>query len=369
MRIIFICGCLEPGKDGVGDYTRRLAGELIRQGISVGIVSYNDTFIQKELEEYQVSENTSIPCMRIPSIWSNVKRKSCAKLWVDTHKPEWLSLQYVPYAFNKKGLPLGLGQQLKNIGGNTKWHIMFHELWLGLRINDSLKYQFIGYIQRLLVKSMINKINVQLVHTHTQFYLQELTSLNLNPKYLPIFSNIPFKKMERDNNISKSERISLIMFGSIHPNAPIKQFAEEVSLYFKSQTSEHCRLVLVGKSGDEQQKWIKEFESLGIEVIVLGELSAEDISIALQEATVGITTNPFFVVEKSGTVAAMREHGLPVLIVSEDTRPKNNLKPILPNGFWEYRTGNFSKFINQRSNNSEYISLSEITNKFIQILN
>lgn len=363
MRIIFICGCLEPGKDGVGDYTRRLAGELIRQGISVGIVSYNDTFIQKELEEYQVSENTSIPCMRIPSIWSNVKRKSCAKLWVDTHKPEWLSLQYVPYAFNKKGLPLGLGQQLKYIGGNTKWHIMFHELWLGIRNNDSIKYRIIGYIQRTLVKIIKNCINIKIVHTHTQLYAWELTKLKLEPIYLPIFSNIPLNR--KNKGISKSKKISFVMFGWIHPNAPIKQFAEEVSLYFK-QTSEHCRLVLVGKSGDEQQKWIKEFESLGIEVIVLGELSPEDISIALQEATVGITTNPFFVVEKSGTVAAMREHGLPILVVSENTRPKDNITLKLPNVLWEYKEGNFYEFMNLKQSNSNFMGLTEIANNFLK---
>ena len=33
MKIVFICGCLEPGKDGVGDYTRRLSAELIDHGV------------------------------------------------------------------------------------------------------------------------------------------------------------------------------------------------------------------------------------------------------------------------------------------------------------------------------------------------
>lgn len=27
MTILFLCGSLEPGRDGVGDYTRRLAGD------------------------------------------------------------------------------------------------------------------------------------------------------------------------------------------------------------------------------------------------------------------------------------------------------------------------------------------------------
>src|SRR5690606_39136088 len=192
------CGCLEPGKDGVGDYTRRLAGELIRQDIPVGILSYNDMFVDDEVLEQQVSENSSIPCLRLSSAWHSSKRSEHAKRWIECHAPEWLSLQYVPYAFHKKGLPFGLGSQLEKIGGNTKWHMMFHELWLGLRNNDSIKYLIIGYIQRLLVKTLTNKINIEVVHTHTQLYLRELTKLNLNPIYLPIFSNIPLNKIKRD---------------------------------------------------------------------------------------------------------------------------------------------------------------------------
>lgn len=364
MKIMFICGCLEPGKDGVGDYTRRLAGELMRQDISVGIIAYNDTFVGDEIKEQQASEGTVIPCLRIPAVWNGSTRSKHAKAWVQQHKPEWLSLQFVPYAFHKKGLPFGLGKQLKKIGGTTKWHIMFHELWLGLRQNDSLKYIAIGTIQKFLVNTLKNCINIQVVHTHTQLYLRELTKLNLKPQYLPIFSNIPFRKGVNHNTFLDSKKTSFVMFGSIHPNAPIKQFAQEVSAYFNSESLQEGSLVLVGKCGYEQQKWLKEFELHHIDAVVLGELAAEDISNVLQEASFGITTNPVFVVEKSGTVAAMREHGLPILIVSENTRPKDSLVLTLPNGFLEYRKGFFSELINQKLIINDIIGLSEIAGKF-----
>ena len=32
MKITFICGSLNPGQDGVGDYTRRLAAQLALDG-------------------------------------------------------------------------------------------------------------------------------------------------------------------------------------------------------------------------------------------------------------------------------------------------------------------------------------------------
>lgn len=368
MKIIFICGCLETGKDGVGDYTRRLAGELIRQNIPVGIIAYNDTFVSNEVFEHQVSENTSISCMRLPKIWSGSKRSDHAKRWVQTHNPEWLSLQYVPYAFDDKGLPIGLVKQLRYIGGAIKWHIMFHELWLGLRNNDSLKYLVIGTIQKYLINTLKHKISIQAVHTHTQLYLRELTKLNLKPQYLPIFSNIPFNEKSNEDTFLNSGKVSFVIFGSIHPNAPVKQFAQEVSAYFNSKSPLIGELVLVGKTGFEQEKWIYEFEIQNIEVVVLGELSSEDISNVLQEATFGITTNPAFVVEKSGTVAAMREHGLPILIVSENTRPKDGLLSSLPNGFFEYKEGFFSEFMNQKQNITNIVGLKEIGNKFAKFL-
>ena len=42
MKFAFICGSLEPGRNGVGDYTRRLAGELAAQGHECLLVSLND---------------------------------------------------------------------------------------------------------------------------------------------------------------------------------------------------------------------------------------------------------------------------------------------------------------------------------------
>jgi hypothetical protein len=53
MKIIFLCGSLEPGCDGVGDYTRRLAGELIKQGHHIAAVALNDQYLQEEFTGMQ----------------------------------------------------------------------------------------------------------------------------------------------------------------------------------------------------------------------------------------------------------------------------------------------------------------------------
>src|SRR5207253_4173313 len=42
VRVTFICSSLEPGRDGVGDYSRRLAYALERQGHAAQLVGLND---------------------------------------------------------------------------------------------------------------------------------------------------------------------------------------------------------------------------------------------------------------------------------------------------------------------------------------
>lgn len=65
MDILFICGSVEPGKDGVGDYTRRLSGELIRIGHEVKILSLCDHQGTSFLTEFQEIEGTKVAVNRI----------------------------------------------------------------------------------------------------------------------------------------------------------------------------------------------------------------------------------------------------------------------------------------------------------------
>jgi hypothetical protein len=65
MNIVFICGCLEPGVDGVGDYSRRLAGELIRMGNKVQLISLNDYHIDTRTTELQEADGTSVQAHRL----------------------------------------------------------------------------------------------------------------------------------------------------------------------------------------------------------------------------------------------------------------------------------------------------------------
>ncbi|MBC8041217.1 MAG: hypothetical protein H7Y06_11790, partial [Opitutaceae bacterium] len=47
MKILFFCTSLELGCDGVGDYTRRLAGECAARGHDCTLIALNDTYVTR----------------------------------------------------------------------------------------------------------------------------------------------------------------------------------------------------------------------------------------------------------------------------------------------------------------------------------
>jgi len=256
MKIAFLCTCLEPGRDGVGDYTRRLAAELIRQGHFSAAISLNDKYISSKFIGIQPSEGTDLPILRLPSTWAMKIRISHAKRYIDEFDPDWLSLQFVIFGFHHKGLPIGLGRQLAPLGIGRRWHIMFHELWLGMEMRSSKKHYLWGGVQRLLIKSLISALKPEIIHTHTNLYQQQLVKLGFIVQHLPLFSNIPNSNNVGLNSIQSfknAKSINLVIFGTIFPNAPVEDFANEVANYAAKNGVEIC-LTVVGRCGSEQER-------------------------------------------------------------------------------------------------------------------
>jgi hypothetical protein len=169
MKIAYLCNTLEPGI-GLGDGTRRLAGESIRQGHPSIIIALNDPHISKPSFETQVVEGTSISVLRLPdnSPWS--QRILEARKWLDTFNPEWISLQFVIFGFHPKGLCFGLGEKIAAINSKASWNVMFHELWLGLGENSSLKLRLWGSLQRIIIRDLIKRLRPRTVHTQADPY-------------------------------------------------------------------------------------------------------------------------------------------------------------------------------------------------------
>jgi len=349
MKIILLCGSLERGRDGVGDYTTRLAYELMQQGHKVGILALNDQFLKQEMYSITKFESPmSLTQLRLPSIWSIKKRFEKAKGWIDSFNPDWISLQFVIFSFHPKGLPFGLSKQLLILGGDKRWHIMFHELWVGMEVNATIKYKLWGWLQRNIIRKVLLDIKPRIIHTQSRIFQAQLNRLGFNTGYLPLFGNIPNLHVSHHNKsedqINSDNIIRLIHFASVRAGAPIDEFAWEVARYSREKEVV-VSLTFIGRSGPEKNRWIEAFKSQSLIVESLGELSPESISEYLSTSTMGISSTPIVLADKSGSVAAMREHGLPVLCVTYPWQSPIEWKFEPIPGVFQYRNGIFNEIV------------------------
>lgn len=355
MKIIFICGSLEPGCDGVGDYTRRLAIELIHCGHNAQAIAINDKYQKVPFLGFQESESGRIEVLRIPSSLKDVDKYNCASTWIKESNPDWLSLQFVPFSFHSKGLPAKIGSHMRSIGTGKNWHIMFHELWLGMSIESSFSKLVWGWLQRKIIRSLILSVNPKKIHTQCNLYKAELEKNSISSTILPLFSNIPTSGNIRKpiDGFSKEKLlIDFVVFGAIHSCAPIDKLAIEAASLC-AEIGVTITLIIIGRSGSQQKRWCEVWKSEGLPVKLLGEQPAENISKVLLSSFLGISTTSISVIEKSGSVAAMREHGLPVLVVAKSWKPRNLRDVSVPDGVLEYKKGILKEIIKKYQNNNE----------------
>jgi len=332
MRITFITSSLEPGRDGVGDYTRRLAAECVRQGHASTLLSLNDPQVAAPSSGSQDSEGTAVEVWRLPSRLSWPDRLARASRCVDLFDPHWISLQFVPFGFHPRGFCLGLGGRLARINPQKRWHVMFHELWLGLEQGSPAKFRAWGVLQRLATKRLVRRLKPLVCHTQTNPYREALAREGIDAALLPLFSNIP--RLDGDGwadllepelaraTGQRAERNSFYLagvFGAVHPEWNVEQ-AVAALLPMIRQSSKRLGLVFLGKNGlsptalDNMKSRLRERAV----IVQTGERSPSEISHILQTLDLGLATTPRQLVQKSSAVAAMLAHGVPVLVTRDD---------------------------------------------------
>ncbi len=369
--LLFICGSLQPGADGIGDYTRRIAGELKRKGCKVSIIAFNDKQTNLVVSESQIVDNTKVDVLRLPMTLKDKHKMNLAKEWMDLHNPEWISIQFVVYAFNNRGLPIFFGKEMKKLSAGRKVHIMFHELWLGVEKYPSSKDRLYGIFQKTIVKSMVKKLRPLVVHSHSAPYLKLLQFNGIDAKQLKIISNIPvIHEQIKPRQLMADGSLKFLVFGYISPNAPIEDFISELKVvalqkHFKPE------LIFSGRNGGSLNKWTSILDKFQIPYSVRGVLSFEELSDLMIEVDVGISTTPFLLYEKSGSVAAMFKHGISVINVAQSIEwdPKY-LTDFKPDPFIvEFVPGNINNWISSLQKPDKRYSLSDITMQLCSDLN
>jgi glycosyltransferase involved in cell wall biosynthesis len=306
VRILFFAGSLEPGKDGVGDYTRTLAMECHRLGQAFFLLSINDPWISAPLRQQSMLRLDA----RAP--WSEkIKR---AREFVVEIAPEIVSLQFVPYAFHPAGLPFALPRILRAIIDCVPAQIMFHEIWIGAHIHAPLRSRAIGFCQRQIVQSLIRILNCRVIHASNLIYVRLLNDQGIGAKHLPLFGNVPIVPPTNSRQ-PRDHVLRLGIFGSIHPEWSPDELLTQLRKLGKTIQLSH-----IGRIGPGESIWMDLSRRYGSEMEIrrLGEQSLEDISRFFSSIDLGISTTPLSLSGKSGCVAAMLDHGLPVIVNRND---------------------------------------------------
>jgi hypothetical protein len=342
MKIAFLCSSLEPGRDGVGDYTSRLAGELIRQGHQVIAVGLNERNISQTKFEQQEIDGVSVPVLRLPGDIPWIHRMVETHKWTGDFDPNWLSLQFVPFGFHPKGLCFGLGKRLANIDPVKPWHIMFHELWLGLNEGASVKHRIWGALQRKSVLDLIGHLRPQIVHTHAEPYRKVLDNEGVNASVLPLFGNLPRVNADCRNDLLRmlpaqasdgpndpSDLYLAGVFGAVHPEWDAEK-AVDTMLPLLQRCQKRLLMVFFGKSNLSAVTFEKLKFTLGDRagVVMAGERTSIEVSKILNSLDLGLATSPRQIIQKSASVADMLEHGLSVLVIRDDWRLRGTQAPL-----------------------------------------
>lgn len=305
MRIAFLTSCLEPGRDGAGDYSRALAEECTQAGHATCLVALNDR---------HVTETSETGLLRLGSRLPWEARIQKTQTFLSNFSPDCVSLQFVCYGFNPRGINLRLPDRLKKITGRTPVQIMFHELWIGAETGASLKHRLIGSIQRHGILKLVRELQPRLVHTSNPTYTQLLHRNGIRAVRLPLFGNIPIVQ-----NLPAvphaSDTWTFGMFGTLHPIWPPEPLFERLRVLGKKIVIAH-----IGRIGAGEALWNQMTHDYGdvFEFQRLGEQPPDKIAEFFSQIDFGISTTPWALIGKSGTVTAMLEHGLPVIVNRDD---------------------------------------------------
>jgi len=299
MKIIHIVDSLPFYVGGVSDYAYRLSSKLKNQ---YNIDSYFITV--KDFHNFDRS--------RFNNIYNIYKKKNLYQtvkqiIDKDFNQDDKITiiLEFVGYAYQKRGCPIWLLKELKKLKKSYPIHLitMFHELYA---VSNNIKTStfWLSWLQKYITKEIFFLSNS--VKTNTIKYYKELKEWD-NTKdidTLPVFSNVGESLPKIEFNSRKN---SVVIFGSnVSRNNVYKHKDFNQSLLDKFNIN---TIIDIG-SGDIVNP------NLNVKFIKLGRLDIEDVEKIMLESKFGLLDYGTMPLEKSGILAAYMVHGVIPIVLS-----------------------------------------------------
>lgn len=342
-RILIACAGLEEGHDGVGDYSRRLADSLTRSGVECLILALNDRSVDQETATVTLAPRVQLVRLpeRLPLANKSARTSSVLSDW----NPDWVSLQFVSYGFSRRGLALKEIFWLPPLFRSRKLHVMLHELWVGIGTDASPKNAVLGALQRRLLISLLHRLNPRVSHTAIYYYQRILAHYGVSAEVLPLYGNIPVTSELAgawldeaigtgggpDLSHDRGNYWIFGMFGGISRKWPAAGLFSRL-VDCATRAGRRAIIVSAGNPGADGalllERWRREIPALI--VVAIGPRSPRELSQFFNSIDFGLTPHPLYATGKSGTIMAMLEHGLPVIVSWGNIAPDT---PAMPRPF------------------------------------
>src|SRR5690349_5992851 len=102
VKIAILCTSTEPGRDGVGDYSIRLADALVDDGHEALVIAERDRAICGT--QTVRAERDGVSVVRLPASMAAASRGRALAEALDAFRPDWVALQFVCWGFADDGV-------------------------------------------------------------------------------------------------------------------------------------------------------------------------------------------------------------------------------------------------------------------------
>jgi hypothetical protein len=359
MKILLICGSLEPGRDGVGDYSRNLKLEFVKQGHQVFLLALNDRHASTLIEN---AAHKEISETRLPASMEARERFIKLQDITEAFAPDWISLQFVGYSFHKRAIVFDLAKQFRRLKISANVHIMFHEIWQGESSDSTLKDKIIGFFQKRSAIAVVKALKPKCISTTNGYYQKSLLKAGIDTNKIPVFSNMPlgdstrkkiYERLPADFRNNNADYVLACFFGGFHPHDLLVERIKQLSVNVRDQLNKKLIVTHAGKSPGIKEQFTELHEATGIPMHILGEWAENDIADYLGACDVSLSNHPKVLFEKSGSIAAALYNQCPVIILRDgfanDDQKRDEIEEL------KY-INNIKEFINQDTGFAEKYS-------------
>jgi glycosyltransferase involved in cell wall biosynthesis len=182
LRWAVITGEYPPDRGGVGDYTRLVARGLAEAG--------DEVHVWAPIPLHVAPKDAGVNVHELPGHFSLESLVSLSKDLRCLPRPYHLLVQYVPHAFGWKAMNVPFCWWISR-RPEPVW-IMFHEVAFPISRHQPLAHNFLGMVNRLMVRLLTRQAERILITIPAwESLLPKIPSVRRRVAWLPVPSNIP----------------------------------------------------------------------------------------------------------------------------------------------------------------------------------